>query len=135
MKIRNTTAFLLSFFAVLLVVACEQEEKVDISQLTGKWRVTTDDPRLMIDSCIEYTFNSDMTCSLYTADVLSDSDTTYYYTHVINRYNHILSFYDEEHDQYVKQYDIRKLNSKELRWKRIDTEDGFPAMYLIKITD
>ena len=131
MKTTNLYGMLL-FFAVLSLTSCGKDDELDITQLTGKWSVTNDDPRLAVDGSVEYTFNSDKTCTIINSDFLSGRDTTIYRTYIISMDNKLITLFNKE-SKYTEQYTIRKLTSKEMRWENASPKDGNSDKRLIRV--
>ncbi len=131
MKTTNLYGMLL-FFAVLSLTSCGKDDELDIAQLTGKWSVTNDDPRLAVDGSVEYIFNSDKACTIINSDFLSGRDTIIYRTYIISMDNKLITLFNEE-DKYTEQYTIRKLTSKEMRWENASPKDGNSDKRLIRV--
>lgn len=120
--------------AAFNLVSCEKDDEVNISQLEGKWSVTNDDPRLAVDGSVQYTFNADKSCSIYSYDALSNRDTAVNRRYVISIDNRLITIYKED-DTYTEQYHIRKLTSKEMKWENASPKDGNSDKRLVKVKE
>lgn len=118
------------------MIACTEDDKINISRLEGKWNVVQDDPNIVVEGLVQYTFNAGNTCSIYSYDALSNRDTTIYRTYVISQANDLITLYDPEEAVYKEQYWIRKLTSQEMRWENASPKDGNPLkVKLIKANE
>lgn len=122
---------MLVFFTTFIFTSCDKDDKINISQLTGEWCVANDDPRLAVDGLVNYTFNIDKSCSIYSYDMLSDRDTIVYRTYVISVNNDLITLFNED-GTYTEQYHIRKLTSKEMKWENASPKDGNSDKKLIR---
>ncbi len=113
------TLFLLLFLAFIFS-SCDKSEEVDIAQLEGTWYVIYDEPNLEVDGGEEYTFDRDYTCSKYLSSYLVQWDTTIQYTYMLSYDHRILTLFDEN-KIYAEQWEITKLNAKEMHWKASST--------------
>lgn len=123
MKAKKQLRILFLFGIILSCISCDNDDKVDISQLIGKWSVYNDDPNLAVDGSIEYTFKDDNTCSIYSYDALSNRDTTIMRTYIISNDKKIITIFNKE-NAYTEQYYILKLTSKEMKWENASPNDG-----------
>lgn len=123
MKAKKQLIILLLFSILTSFISCDKEDKIDINQLVGRWSVYNDNPNFSIDGSIEYTFKEDNTCSIYSYDALSHRDTTVVRTYIISNDNKMITIYDTE-KVYNKQYHIRKLTSKEMKWENASSFDS-----------
>lgn len=114
--------------------SCEKDDEVNISQLEGKWSIVSDDARLSVDGFVNYTFNADKSCSIYSYDALSNRDTTVYRTYVIGINNTLITLF-KEGGIYTEQYYIRKLSSKEMKWENASPQDGNSDKRLVKVKE
>lgn len=132
---RNLYKLLLGISLLMFgMISCAEEDEINISQLEGKWNVAYDDPNIVVDGLVQYTFNTGNTCSIYSYDALSGRDTTVHRTYVISQANDLITLYDPDEAIYKEQYWIRKLTSEEMRWENASPKDGNPLkVKLIKV--
>lgn len=125
MKTKGQLVILLLCSAVFGFVSCQcsEDEGVDINSLAGKWSVYNDDSNLAVDGYVEYTFNSDKSCSIYSHDALSDRDTTVDMTYLVSLNHAVITLYDMD-SVCTGQYYILKLTSSEMEWKNTTPRDG-----------
>lgn len=134
MKAKTQLRILFLFGIILSCISCDNDDKVDISQLTGKWSVYNDDPNLAVDGSVEYTFKDDNTCSIYSYDALSNRDTTIMRTYIVSNDNKMITIFNKE-NAYTEQYYILKLTSKEMKWENASPNDGNSNKRLRKLED
>ncbi len=120
------------FLSTFSFTACSKDEKIDINQLIGSWNVINDDPLFAMDGSITYTFNTDKTCSVYSYNALSNTDTTVYRTYIISVNNDLITLFDDE-NRYTEQYNILKLTSSEMQWTNASPGDGNTDKKLKKV--
>lgn len=125
---------LLPAIIVIVLSSCKKDEKVAIGNLTGKWTVANDDPRIAVDGSVTYKFNSDMTCVKNIYNALANRDTTIYRTYVLSNDKALLTLYDER-KIYTEQYLIKKLNTKEMKWENASPKDGNENKRLVRSSD
>lgn len=124
------------FFFLFGMIGCEEDEEINISHLQGKWQVVYDDPNLIVEGYVQYTFDAHNTCSIYSYDALSNRDTTLYRTYVISQNNDLITLFDRDEDIYKEQYWIQKLTSNEMKWENASPKDGNPLhVKLIRIKE
>lgn len=133
MKAKKQLRILLFLGIILCYISCDNDDKVDISQLIGKWSVYNDDPNLAVDGSVEYTFKDD-TCSIYSYDALSNRDTTIMRTYIVSNDNKIITIFNKE-NAYTEQYYILKLTSKEMKWENASPNDGNSNKRLRKLEE
>ncbi len=114
--------------------SCKKDDEINIAQLAGKWYVTNDDPNLSVDGSINYTFNTDKTCTINIYDALANRDTAIHRTYTISMDNNLITLFSEK-GYYTEQYNIRKLTSKEMKWGNASPKDGNSDKRLIRTTD
>ncbi len=123
MKTKNLLEMLFLLIVSFGFVSCNNDDEIDINRLVGRWSVSYDDPRLMVDGSVIYTFNTDKSCSIYNYDALSNRDTTINRTYIISYDNTLITLFNEE-EKYTEQYRILKLTSKEMRWEDASSKCG-----------
>ena len=109
----------------------DQEEKVEIPQLVGKWIVK--EPVLQDDFVTCYTFNADKTYEVYTGSPLSNG-VPFRGTYIISLDEKLIKLYDKE-EHCTEQYHILKLTSKEMKWENASPKDGNSDKRLEKYND
>lgn len=105
-------ALLLLFISVLNFTACDNED-LDLNLIVGKWTYFNDDPNLAVDGTVDYTFNADNTCIIYSSSFLSDGySSTENCTYQLDKKENRLTIYRESTspDLWV----ITKLNTNRL---------------------
>lgn len=112
-------------FITINFMSCSNDDKIDIAQLNGIWSIELDDPNIITESYVRYTFNTDKTCSIDNYDALSGHRKITDRKYIVSIYNQILTIYKndmhkKEDDPYTGQYHIKKLTSKDMRLESID---------------
>ncbi|MCI1648629.1 MAG: hypothetical protein LKI39_04475 [Bacteroides sp.] len=126
MNIQKALGIVLLFFSAINLASCDKDDEIQIGQLTtGKWTIWNDDPNLAMDSSVDYTFNADGTCLLYTSSFLSDDSHTYELHYVVSIDNELLTIYKDDMHQRENeigagQFNIKKLTSKEMILESVD---------------
>lgn len=131
--------FIIFLLVTFAFASCDKEDKENISQLGGAWDVANDDPRLSVDGFVRYTFNADNSCSIFSYNALSGSDTTVIRKYVMSIDNRILTIYktipQRQDDFYCQQYYLLKLTSKEMKWRKTSESDAKSDMRLVKMNN
>ena len=69
--------FLLATSALLLT-SCAKDDVIEVSQLTiGQWSESYDNPNFVMDSKVDYAFNTDGTYTIECRHALVDTSVTY----------------------------------------------------------
>lgn len=130
MKQKNVFKFMLLTLCMLSLTftACNDDDDIQIEQLNGPWYVVNDDPNLAVDGLVKYTFTPTDghhgTCEIYSYDALSSMSATTDYTYVLSQDQTLITFYETGDEHYNRQYWIKKLNGKEMRWENASPKDG-----------
>ena len=116
-----------ALYLILLVgcvlISCKKDDEINISQLDGKWSVVYDDPNLVVDGSVNYQFNADQTCVKTVYNALSDESVIFNWTYVLSHDKTLITMYDET-DIYTEQYEIVKLDKREMKWVNASPGDG-----------
>ena len=132
MKTQNLFFMLILISMAFSFISCtDEDDKVEIPQLVGKWIVK--EPVLQDDFVTCYTFNSDKTYEVYTGSPLSNG-VPFRGTYVISLDEKLITLYDKE-GHYTEQYHILKLTSKDMKWENASTQDGNSDKRLEKYND
>ncbi len=132
MKTLNLFCMLgLVIMAFSFISCTDEDNKVEISQLVGKWIVK--EPVLQDDYVTSYTFNADKTYETYTGSPLSNG-VPLHGTYIISLDENLIMLYGKE-GHCTEQYNILQLTSKEMRWENTSPEDGNSDKRLEKCKD
>ena len=105
MKTQNCFLLLILISMAFSFISCtDEDDKVEIPQLVGKWIVK--EPVLQDDFVTCYTFNADKTYEVYTGSPLSNG-VPFRGTYVISLDEKLITLYDKE-GHYTEQYHILK---------------------------
>ena len=130
MKTQNLFFMLILISMAFSFISCtDEDDKVEIPQLVGKWIVK--EPVLQDDFVTCYTFNADKTYEVYTGSPLSNG-VPFRGTYVISLDEKLITLYDKE-GHYTEQYHILKLTSKDMKWENASPKDGNSDKRLISI--
>ncbi|MDP4206390.1 MAG: hypothetical protein Q8859_10380 [Bacteroidota bacterium] len=129
MKRTSLFGIFLVFLSVISLVNCSDDDKIDINQLKGTWLIAFDDPNIVMEGGVEYTFNNDNTCSICNYNALSTKDSTFYRKYIVSIDKQVLTIYKDnmyrkESDPFTGQYNIKKLTSKEMRLESVDERNN-----------
>jgi len=111
---RKIALILLS--TILVLSSCSKENTIDIQSLEGSWYEYNTDPNFVSDGSVNYTFYGDNSLSLVTGGYggeLTQESGTY----EISNDHKLITLYLE--GDFYAQYNIIRLNSKEMVWKSI----------------
>lgn len=101
MKTQNLFFMLILISMAFSFISCtDEDDKVEIPQLVGKWIVK--EPVLQDDFVTCYTFNADKTYEVYTGSPLSNG-VPFRGTYVISLDEKLITLYDKE-GHYTEQY-------------------------------
>ena len=121
MKTQNLFFMLILISMAFSFISCtDEDDKVEIPQLVGKWIVK--EPVLQDDFVTCYTFNADKTYEVYTGSPLSNG-VPFRGTYIISLDEKLIKLYDKE-EHCTEQYHILKLTSKEMKWENASPKDG-----------
>ena len=110
---------LIVLFGLVGFCSCSDGE-VDIAQLNGSWSESYDDPNFCMDGAVVYTFKSDDTYEVYSYDALSGQESTNHGVYQLK--GKVLILNPQMSDFSSVQYNIVKLNSREMAWLKVGTE-------------
>lgn len=127
---KRSFAFILAVTICFAFISCKKEKDINIDHLIGTWGVYNDDPLFVMDGALRYTFHTDKTCQIYIYNALSNHDTTLNRTYIVSNDHKLLTIYDGEY--YSEQYNIVKLNAKEMQWTNGSPNDGNTDKKLVK---
>ena len=106
MKTQNLFFMLILISMAFSFISCtDEDDKVEIPQLVGKWIVK--EPVLQDDFVTCYTFNADKTYEVYTGSPLSNG-VPFRGTYIISLDEKLIKLYDKE-EHCTEQYHILKL--------------------------
>lgn len=131
MKAKNMCKTL-SLLFVFFMMACSNDDNVDIRQLAGEWAVVNNDPNIAVDTSKWYLFKPDNVCILYHnsfLDTESEKDSCIY---IVSKDGRLLTIYNR--NKYVEQWKITKLNSNKMVWKSLSAINGFSNEELVRST-
>lgn len=132
MKAQNLFRMLMLMVMAFSFISCtDEDDKVEVSQLVGKWIVK--EPVLQDDFVTSYTFNADKTYEVYTGSP-SSNGVPLRGTYIISLDKKLITLYDKE-EHYTEQYHILKLTSKEMKWENASSKDGNSDKRLEKYND
>ena len=132
MKAQNLFRMLMLMVMAFSFISCtDEDDKVEVSQLVGKWIVR--EPVLPDDFVTSYTFNADKTYEVYTGSP-SSNGVPLRGTYIISLDKKLIMLYDKE-EHYTEQYHILKLTSKEMKWENASPKDGNSDKRLEKYKD
>ena len=127
MKTQNLFFMLILISMAFSFISCtDEDDKVEIPQLVGKWIVK--EPVLQDDFVTCYTFNE-----VYTGSPLSNG-VPFRGTYIISLDEKLITLYDKE-EHYTEQYHILKLTFKEMKWENASPKDGNSDKRLEKYND
>lgn len=130
--------------AVFVFAACNKEDNgVDVSQLSGKWYVANDDPRLSEDGSVTYTFDADGGYVMRVYDFLSGVEITHRGSYMVSvNDSKIITLIDTDDsdqdgpiDGSSRQYFLLKLNSREMKWQEVTYGPEAAVRRLARVND
>jgi hypothetical protein len=130
---KRSLALMFAAATCFVFVSCKKEKDINIDHLIGSWSIYNDDPLVVMEGSVHYTFQADKNCQISIYNALSNHDTTLYRTYIISNDHKLLTIYDGQY--YSEQYNIIKLNHREMQWTNASPHDGNTDKKLIKIDD
>ncbi|MCC8018814.1 MAG: hypothetical protein LIO85_03455 [Rikenellaceae bacterium] len=133
----KTKIFVLCASALFLCSACSKDDKVDLDVIVGEWYWDTTYPYLIMDVSMSYTFKKDgkYIKTVYGGESPAPSFTEgRYVTSITDKPRLLTLFTDDEEGREVavEQYNIRKLNSKEILLESTSDEASPREMRLLR---
>lgn len=121
MKTQGLFRILLLMLVAFSFASCADEEnKIEISQLTGKWVVT--EPELKDNYVMSYTFYADKTCDIYTGSPLSNGKPINC-TYTISEVDQLITIVDMERLHPTEKYYIVEFTPGKMKWKNAEAND------------
>lgn len=130
MKTLKLLRTLLLFLLAFNFVSCDNDDEgVNISQLSGQWAVTV--PALDYDAVERYIFDTkNQTCEACLSGPAVDSFVRNY-VYVIDKENMQITLTDKEHG-ITEKYEILSLSDNKMKWKNLMLESHETDKELVK---